>query len=388
MNRFKELFLLDPDVVFLNHGSFGATPRPVFEAYQGWQRLLERQPVQFLSREFNELMRESRNSLGNYIHGDADDLVYLPNATYGVNIIAHSMELKAGDEVLSTDHEYGACDNAWDFLCKKGGAFYKRQPIGLPVRSADEIIEQFWHGVTPHTKIIYLSHITSPTALKLPVEQICELARHNGIITIVDAAHSAGQCDLNVQKLGADFVFGNCHKWMLSPKGAGFLYARRDVHHLVKPLVVSWGYSSTTQTDGGSRFVDLLQWTGTRDPAATLSVPAAIQFMNENHWEIVRNSSHSLLYQAIKSICDLTGMAPLYPLDSDFYSQMGIAPLPDQLDANLIKRQLYEHYKIEVPIIQWQKHLFIRISVQAYNSSSDIDSLVDALAELLPDQTS
>lgn len=383
MPSLKEYFLLNPDVIFLNHGSFGATPKPVFEAYQNWQLRLERQPVLFLGRELDGLLKESRRALGKYLDADANDLVYIPNATHGVNIIAHSLDLRPGDEILSTDHEYGACDYTWDFVCKKTGAKYIRQSIPLPVHSEDEIIEQIWAGVTPWTKAIYLSHITSPTALRLPVEQICQRAREAGILTIVDAAHSPGQIPVNLQALGADIVFGNCHKWLLNVKGSAFLYVRRESQHLIEPLIVSWGYNPTPETTTGSRFIDLLQWTGTRDPAAALTVPTAIRFMQEHNWDEVSRECHGLLRWAIERICDLTHMPPLYPLDLNFYSQMGIAPLP-LTNIAVLKSRLYDEYKIEVPLIQWRDRQFIRISVQGYNTQEDMDALVNALQALLP----
>jgi isopenicillin-N epimerase len=384
MSNLKEYFLLDPGIVFLNHGSFGATPKPVFEAYQAWQLRLERQPVLFLGREYDRLLRESRETLGEYIHADADDLVYITNATQGVNIIARSLDLQPGDEVLTTDHEYGACDYTWEFVCGKTGAKYIHQPIPLPIHSEQEIIEQLWAGVTENTKVIYLSHITSPTALRLPVEQICQRARQAGILTLVDGAHALGQIPLDLQALGADFYTSNCHKWSLAPKGAAFLYARCEVQHLVEPLIVSWGYGNDPRFGTGSRFVDILQWTGTKDPAAALAVPAALQFMQEHDWETVRGECHVLLHQAIVRICDLTGLPPLYPLDLDFYIQMGIAPLPPIADLAVLKSRLYDEFKVEVPLTQWRERQFVRISVQGYNNQEDIDALVNALRELLP----
>jgi isopenicillin-N epimerase len=379
----KEYFLLDPGVVFLNHGSYGAAPRPVFEAYQNWQRRLEHQPVLFLGRELPELLRESRRVLGEYLHADADDLVYIPNATHGVNIIAHSLHLKPGDEILTTDHEYGACDYTWEFICNKTGAQYIHQPIPLPVHAREEIIEQFWQGVTARTKVIYLSHITSSTAFRMPVEEICRSARQAGILTVIDAAHAPGQIPVDLGALEADIVFGNCHKWMLAPKGSAFLFVRRDVQELIQPLVVSWGTHPTPDIATGSGFIDILQWTGTKDPSAALAVPTAIQFMQDHDWETVRCQCHLLLRQAIERICDLTKMPPLYPLESDFYAQMGIAPLPPSNLATL-KSRLYDEYKIEVPLTEWQDHQFIRISVQGYNTQKDIDALLRALEHLLP----
>lgn len=379
----KEYFLLDPNVIFLNHGSYGATPRPVFEAYQTWQRRLERQPVLFLGRELPDLLRQSRLALGKYLHADADDLVYIPNATHGVNIVAHSLQLEPGDEILTTDHEYGACDYTWEFVCKETGARYIHQPIPLPIHSEPEIVGQFWQGVTARTRAIYLSYITSSTALRLPVREICRRAREAGILTIIDAAHAPGQIPVDLQELDADILFANAHKWMLNPKGSAFLYVRREVQHFIEPLIVSWGYHPTPDIATGSRFIDILQWTGTKDPTAALTVPDAIQFMNDHDWETVRCKSHALLRQAIERICNLTRLAPLYPLDSDFYCQMGIAPLPLS-NLALLKSRLYDEYKIEVPLTQWQDRHFIRISVQGYNTQEDIDTLLNALEVLLP----
>lgn len=383
MLSLEEHFLLDPGVVFLNHGSFGATPRPVFEAYQSWQRRLERQPVLFLGRELDGLLRESRVALGQYLNSDARDLVYVPNATHGVNIIARSLQLGPGDEILTTDHEYGACDYTWEFICGRRAARYLRQSISVPVCSEEEIVQQFWAGVTSRTKAIYLSHITSPTALRLPVEKICRLAAQAGILTVVDAAHSPGQIPVDLQALGADMVFGNCHKWMLSVKGAAFLYVRRELQNLIEPLVVSWGFKATSETTTGSSFIDLLQWTGTKDPTAALVVPRAIQFMREHDWDVVRHRCHELLRQAIERICDFTGLEPIYPLDSDFFSQMGVAPLPPS-NLPALKSRLYDEFKIEMPVFPWQDRQFVRISIQGYNSQEHVDALVQALKILLP----
>ena len=381
MPSLQEQFLLDPDIVFLNHGSYGATPRPVFETYQGWQRRLERQPVLFLGREFNSLIKESRQALGKYLNADGEDLVYIPNATHGANIIAHSLDLRPGDEVLTTDHEYGACDYAWEYNCKRSGAKYVRQSLPLPLRSEDEITGQYLSGITPRTRALYFSHITSSTALRLPVREICCRARELGLLTIVDAAHSPGQIPVDLADLDADIVFGNCHKWMLAPKGSAFLYMRPAVQALVEPLIVSWGYNPTPEAATGSRFLDLLQWTGTKDPCAALSVPAAIQFMEANDWETVRSRCHDLLRQALERIASLTGMPPVVPLDSKFYELMAVAPLPF-MDPVALKNRLYDEHKIELPVIVWQDQLFIRISVQAYNDQSDIDALLHALTIL------
>ena len=224
MYNLRKYFSLDRDVVFLNHGSFGATPKPVFEQYIGWQIMLEEQPVKFLGRDFDGLMNTARAAVAAEVGSDANDLVFVPNATHGVNIAARSIALNPGDEILSTDQEYGACEFAWDAVCKLSGAVYVRQPLGLPAGTQDQMAETFLAGINERTKVIFISHITSPTAVRFPVEQICAVAREKGIVTVVDGAHAYGQIPLDMKGIGADFYTSNCHKWALAPKGAAFLY--------------------------------------------------------------------------------------------------------------------------------------------------------------------
>jgi isopenicillin-N epimerase len=202
-------------------------------------------------------------------------------------------------------------------------------------------------------------------------------------MTLIDGAHAPGQLSLDISSLQADFYVGNCHKWMLGPKGAGFLYARPEVQNLVEPLIVSWGYQSRFTSPRESTFIDILQWSGTKDPAAALSIPAAIAFMKENHWDDVRIRCHSLLRSAIERICNQTGLSPLYPLDSDFYHQMGTIPIPQVRDLNELKGRLYNDYKIEIPCFEWNNRYYLRLSVQGYNSENEIDTLISALSKLL-----
>jgi len=377
----KPYFLLDPGIVFLNHGSFGATPRPVFKEYQRWQRELERQPVEFLGRRIDGLMSESRAALGEYLGTHANNLVYTQNVTIALNIVARSLTLGPDDEVLATDHEYGALDRTWRFLSKELGFRYINQHIEMPLTTKEKFIEDFWRGVTSRTRVIFLSHITSPTAIIFPVEEIINRAREAGIITIIDGAHVPGQLPLHLDSLGADFYGGNLHKWLCSPKGAGFLYARPEVQHLLKPLVVSWGYES--ENPSGSNFIDHHEWWGTRDVAAFLSVPAAIQFQLDNHWDEVRDSCHQLAAYTQKRICELTGLAPLHPQADGWFAQMASAPLPANTDLALLKKRLYEDYRVEIPVIDWNGNKLIRISVQGYNTKRDVDKLIRALSVLL-----
>ncbi|MBN1314869.1 MAG: aminotransferase class V-fold PLP-dependent enzyme [Anaerolineales bacterium] len=377
-------FLLDPTIIFLNHGSFGATPRPVFDVYQNWQQRLERRPVEFLARELDSHYQQARDVLGAYLNADPDDLVFVPNATFAVNMIARSLQLEPGDVVLGTNHEYGACEFTWEFVCNKRMAHFVRQPIPMPAGSSGEIVERFWEGVTPDTRVIFLSHITSPTALKLPVKEICEKAREAGILTVIDGAHAPGQIDLDLDDIGVDFYTGNLHKWFMSPKGAAFLYTRRDRQPLIEPLVVSWGWGSEKPDRSSSRYVEMLQWWGTIDPAAALSAPAAIRFQQEHDWPAVRQRCHQLVRQAMERVCALTSLPPLYRPESDLYCQMASILLPRLNDLVGFQAQLYDRFRIEIPLIEWNSRHLIRVSIQGYNSQRDVDCLIDALDILLP----
>ncbi|HET8707129.1 MAG TPA: aminotransferase class V-fold PLP-dependent enzyme, partial [Pseudomonadales bacterium] len=257
---------MDPHVIYLNHGSFGATPRPVFEEYQKWQRELEYQPTLFLGRRAGDLLEQSREILAAFLGTASQNLAYVTNATTGLNIVARSLALGPGDEVLATDHEYGALDRTWKFLAQKQGFKYINHPIPLPVSTPDAFIETFWAGVTPQTRVIFLSHITSPTALIFPIQEICRRAHNEGIITVIDGAHAPGQIPLSLDQTGADFYSGNLHKWLCAPKGAAFLYARPDAISRIEPLIVSWGYQSDHPSP--SALVDYVEWQGTRDISA------------------------------------------------------------------------------------------------------------------------
>ncbi|HLW60776.1 MAG TPA: aminotransferase class V-fold PLP-dependent enzyme [bacterium] len=367
-------FLLRPGVVFLNHGSYGACPRPVFDTYQQWQRELEEQPVEFLHYRFKGLMRSAREALSTFLNVDPDDVIYVPNATTGLNIVARSLALQPGDEILGTDHEYGALDRTWRFVCEQRGARYVRAGVPVPVDSPDQVVEAVWSRVTSRTRVLFLSHITSPTALILPVEPLLRRARRQGILTVVDGAHTPGQIPLDLRALDADFYAGNCHKWMCAPKGSGFLYARREVQPLLAPLVVSWGWRSG--------FIDEQEWQGTRDIAAFLSVPAAIEFLRANNWPEVRRTCHALASAARSALLALGGLPPLAPDSPTWYAQMVCVPLP-LADADGARRRLWSEFGIEAPITVWDGRTLIRVSIQGYNSQADIDALVAAAGRLL-----
>ncbi|HHY56925.1 MAG TPA: aminotransferase class V-fold PLP-dependent enzyme [Chloroflexi bacterium] len=388
MHNLRDDFQLDPDVVYLNHGSFGATPRPVFAVYQEWQRRLERQPVRFFQEEAAPALRAARTTLAAYVGARPEDLVFVHNATFGVNVVARALDLQPGDEVLTTTHEYGACSNAWETVCAARGARYVRQPFAWPVQDETQLVEEIWQGVNPRTKVLYFSHITSPTALTLPVAALCRRARAAGILTVIDGAHAPGQIDIDLAALGADIYTGNLHKWLCAPKGAGFLWVRPELQPQITPLVVSWGYGPERAHFEENDFVSAHQWQGTDDISAYLSVPAAIEFQAEHHWSAVRQQCHALLSETLARLTAITGEASPYPSSAPhLFQQMAVAPLPAQTDAPALKQQLYHAHRIEIPCFAWQGQPLLRISVQGYNTAHDLAHLVAAVESEMARQT-
>jgi len=367
----REEFLLDPGITFLNHGSFGACPAPVFAAYQHWQRELERQPVAFIQRREKELLDGARSALASYLNTEADYLVYVPNATSGLNVVARSLPLEAGDEILTTDHEYGALDLTWEWMCGKVGARYRKVAIPVPVTTHADFVERFWSEVTESTKVIFLSHITSPTALIFPVQEICRRAREAGILTVIDGAHAPGHIPIDLTALGADIYSGNCHKWLCAPKGSGFLWVRPEQHEWMESLTVSWGWQ------GESTFVTRNQYQGTRDVAAYLAVPAAIEFQAHRDWPAVRARCHALARQARERIALMFEEAPFTPdAPDEWVQQLVSCPIPSDVDILLLKERLWDDMQIEIPFGDWQGHKWVRVSVQGYNDQADIDRLM------------
>jgi isopenicillin-N epimerase len=310
----RDLFLLDPDVVFLNHGAFGACPRPVFEEYERLQRELERSPVEFLgrSRGFPSLIAAARERLAGYVGAAAADLILVTNATVAVNAVARALDLKAGDEVVATTHEYGGMELLWRAVCESRAARYVEVDT-RPSTALDDLLGAF----TPRTRALFLSHITSPTALRFPVEGLCTGARSAGVLSVVDGAHAPGQIALDIASIGADFYAGNCHKWLCAPKGAGFLYVRPEAQALVEPPIVSWDWPEAAW---GDRF----RWTGTHDPSPHLAVPAAIDFQAAHCWDEVRARCHSLAALAARKLAELLGTEPFPERDDEFVQMVSV----------------------------------------------------------------
>ena len=386
----KEHFLLDPDTVFLNHGSYGACPRPVFDAWQAWQREIERNPVLFLGRRSAALLREARGRLADYLGTVPDELVFVPNATTGVNIVAHSLGLQPGDEVLTTDLEYGACRATLARVCAAAGARLVVAEIALPL-TAQSFLSAMTTAMTPRTRLLMMSHITSPTALRLPIEPVLRLARQRGIASLIDGAHAPGQLALSLHDLGADYYTGNRHKWMCAPKGTAFLHARAEHHGDLHALVTSWGTLAGQGASPWDGFIGTgllerrLQWQGTRDLSGFLAVPDAIDFLAANDWVARCGDCHTRAMALMHRVCQRTGLDPI--ADDTFFGQMAPLPVPHQ-DAAALRTRLYDTYRIEVPVTQHLSALggrtFVRVSVQPYTSEADLQALETALEQLLP----
>lgn len=382
----KDLFLLNPAITFLNHGSFGACPKPVFENYQHWQLELEREPIQFITVQGPHLLRESRAILGDYIGCHADDLVYVPNPSTAGNIIVKNLKLNPGDEVLTTNHEYGAMDRTWNYYCRKAGAKYVQHKMALPIVSKEQFIEEFWKGLTPKTRIVFISHITSATALIFPVKEICERAKELGLMTIVDGAHAPAHVPLNLAELKADIYTGACHKWMLTPKGCSFLYVRKELQNLFDPLIISWGYEA--EFPSHSRFLDYHEFNGTRDFSAYLTTPTALEFLRAHNWPEKGSACRSLIKETYKEFCDYLATKPICPLTDEFLGQMCSIPI-QTTDGIKLKRILYDEYQIEIPVVRTNidchgksNQVFLRISAQVYNSKQDMMVLRNALEDI------
>jgi isopenicillin-N epimerase len=365
----RRKFLLDPEVAFLNHGSFGACPRPVFERYQAWQRELEREPIDFFGRRAPDLLTAARGALADYLGCAATDFAFVQNAAAGVNLAARALDLGPGDEVLATDLEYGACDLAWDWVCRRTGARYVRATIPLPLDDPRTLVETLFAAASERTRVLYVSHVTSETGLVLPLEEILTRARELGLVTIVDGAHAPAQVPVDLARLGADFYSGNCHKWLCAPKGAGFLHVRPEHQERVDGAVVSWGYRP------GSTFVDRIERQGTRDPAAWLAVPDAIRFQAERRWDEVRDRCRRLAREAHRKLCGLLETEPLAP--EAMVAQMATVRLPRP--APELADRLFTRHRIEVPVTGPESDL-LRVSVAAYTTRDELDRLLAALA--------
>ncbi|MGN6530364.1 MAG: aminotransferase class V-fold PLP-dependent enzyme [Ginsengibacter sp.] len=377
MNSIKDQFLLEPSVTYLNHGSFGACPRPVFENYQYWQRAMESEPVQFISKISPEALLTSKQALAKYIGCNHEDFFFTQNPTMAVNQVVKSLNFQRGDEVLTTNLEYGAIDKTFDFYSKRFGFTYRKQNITLPLISKEKFIEEFWKGYNEKTKAISLGHCTSATGLVFPVKEICERAKESGLITIIDGAHIPGHIPLNLAEIEADFYTGTLHKWLLGPKGSTFLYVKKNFQNLIEPLIISWGYEAAKPTK--SKFLEENEMQGTRDISAFLTVPAIMDFFEQNDMKKRTAACRQIVLEQYPEFCELLKSKPLCPVSPEFLGQMCSIPIKTNNPLKL-KETLYNDYKIEIPVMGNENYL--RISYQVYNSPDDLEYLKETIKKL------
>ncbi len=379
----RSLWLLDSHITYLNHGSFGACPLPVLEAQQALRQRLERQPMAFLGRDYEALLDPARAALASFIGVAASDLVFVPNATTGVNAVLRSLPFQPGDQLLTTNHGYNACRNALNFVAERTGAEVVVAEIPFPIAAPEQVIAAVMGCVTDQTRLVLLDHVTSQTGLILPIQELVAKLNALGIDTLIDGAHAPGMIPLNVSELGATYYAGNAHKWLCAPKGAGFLYVQPDRQAQIHPLTISHGLNANRRDR--SRFLLEFDWTGTDDPTPYLCVPTALKVLQEllpGGWPAIMARNHHLVLAARQLLCQTLNL-PL-PCPDAMIGTLASLPLPETEDYTL-QDQLLTQFQIEVPVFPWPSppKRLIRISANLYNSLSDYQQLAQALTHFI-----
>jgi isopenicillin-N epimerase len=372
---------LDPEVVFLNHGSFGACPLEVLAAQTALRERMEREPVLFLARDYQGLLDAARVEVARFVGAPASDLVFVPNTTTAVSTVLRSLDLEPGDELLTTTHVYGACRNALEYVAERTGARVVYAPIQFPLNGTKQLTEPLLDAVTSRTRLALIDHVTSPTALMFPVEELVREIQARGVDVFVDGAHAPGMVDVDLSRLGAAYWAGNLHKWVCAPKGAALLYVRPDRQGGIRPLAISHG--ATAPLRGRSRFQVELDWTGTDDPTAVLAVPAALAHMGSlvaGGWPALREQNHAKVLAGRRVLCERLGIAE--PTPAALIGSMATLPLPPG-EAEPLQRALWEKHHIEVPVMTWNGTRLLRVSAQLYNRATDYERLAAVLPDLL-----
>ena len=373
------------DTCYLNHGSFGISPTPVSDERRRWIERLDCQPMDFYLRQLEPGFHHSRHAIAKFLNTQSQNLVFVENATYGMNIVANSLELKSGDEVLLTDHEYGAVHRIWERRCHATDSVPKIAKLEFPFRSAEQVEEDIFSNVSSCTRLIVISHITSQTGTILPVQRICDRARQSGIAVCIDGPHAPAQIELDLQKIGCDFYTASCHKWLCAPLGTGFLYAAPKWQSQMEPLVQSWGRLAPNEPQ---RWDEEMIWMGTRDPSGFFSIPKAIEFLEDVGLNSFRNRTHWLANEALFQLKELFQTDLIYPASRDAFSgeqwfgSMCEIPLPERLSASDIETlqiSLWQNHGIEVPVFSFEDRHYLRVSFHLYNTTQDIDRLLEAL---------
>ncbi|XGV99218.1 MAG: aminotransferase class V-fold PLP-dependent enzyme [Leptolyngbya sp. BL-A-14] len=382
-SQFSSNWSLNPAITFLNHGSFGACPSAVLEIQQQFRARMEHQPLQFFGRDLEALLDDARIDLAAFVGADPDDLAFVPNATTGINTVLRSLVFAPGDELLTTNQEYNACRNALNYVAERYRLKIVVADIPFPIQAPQQVTDALVGSVSARTRLALIDHVVSQTGLVFPLAELVQALSQQGVETLVDGAHAPGMVPLNLQALGATYYTGNCHKWLCAPKGAAFLYVQRDRQPLIRPLTISHG-ANAPRTDR-SRFRLEFDWTGTDDPSAYLSVPAAIRVMGSllpGGWDDVMAKNHALAIEARRLLCETLEIAP--PCPESMLGSLAVVPLPDG-NPQWLQDSLLEHYRIEVPIVPYPtaSSRLVRVSAQLYNQPEQYAFLATAIAELL-----
>lgn len=373
----RRRWLLDPDIHFLNHGSFGATPRRVLVAQDGWRRRLERQPVRFMTEILPSALRAAAARLAGFLGACADDLVFVDNATAGVNAILRSFPWRRGDELLLGSHAYPAVKNTARFVSAQSGIRIREVAIALPVDGSRQLADAYMDGVTARTRLAIVDHVASPSALVFPVREIVSGLRKRGVAVLIDGAHAPGMLPLGLDDIGADWYVGNCHKWLFAPKGCAFLWASPERQEQLHPLTISNHY--------GQGYVREFGWTGTRDPSAWLVIGAALDFYRDLGGARLRKHNHALAMEAAKTLSGAWHVP--VPAPAALYGSMVAVPAPGRREGNqaaamALNDRLWRRHRIEVPVFSIDGRLYLRVSAQAYNELEDYLALAEAIRAL------
>ncbi|MBD2338542.1 aminotransferase class V-fold PLP-dependent enzyme [Calothrix sp. FACHB-156] len=387
-SQHQEFWSLDPSVTFLNHGSYGACPKAVLSVQQKLRSQLEQEPINFFGRAWEPLIDNARSKLAEFVGADSEDVVFVNNATTGVNAVLRSLTFTAEDEILTTNHEYNACRNALDFIASRTGAKIVIAKIPFPIESPQQVIAAVIERVSVNTRLALVDHVTSQTGLIFPIQQLVKELRQRGVDTLIDGAHAPGMIGLNLREIGATYYTGNCHKWLCAPKGAAFLYVQRDKQPEIRPLTISHGANSP-RTDK-SRFQLEFDWTGTDDPTAYMCVPEAIAFMGSllpGGWDELRQRNHQLVLEARQLLCQSLGVLP--PCPESMIGSMAVVPMPAAWENRhfmSVHDELFDKFGIQVQVVPWQEspRLLLRISAQIYNTLEQYAYLAKALSQLVP----
>jgi isopenicillin-N epimerase len=377
-------------VAFLNHGSFGACPKPILKLQADLRRQMEAEPVQFLWRRYEERLEPARRQVARFVGARPQDLVFVTNATSGVNAVARSLKLMPGDEVLTTSHDYNACRTVLVEVARRAGAKLVAAQVPFPLGSADQVVEAVVDAVTRRTRLAMLDHITSSTGLVFPVARLVRELAGRGVETLVDGAHAPGMVPLDLSRLGAAYYTANLHKWACAPKGAAFLRVREDKQRDLQPAIISHG--NNTPRPGYSAFQDRFDWAGTFDPTAWFCAGEAIRWLGEllpGGWRELRERNHRLAVTARRLLCESLGVKP--PCPEQMLGAMATLPLPERFQAvprsgkiDVEQQRLYDRFRIEVPLMRFGRpeRRYFRISAHIYNSMPDYEYLAEALSGL------